>query len=223
MRQYLIFLIFLILKISTGFSQEMPEAFVYVKEEIPTAILEMRYTGSNNFVGKPIEGYNAPKAILTKEATAALKKVQEDLNKKGYCIKIYDAYRPQRAVEHFIEWAKKEDDTLQKQEFYPNIDKGNLFQLDYIAPQSGHSRGSTVDLTIVDSHNRELDMGSNYDFFGSISHQDSEAITEEQQKNRNLLREVMVKHGFVPYPKEWWHYTFQPEPFPDTYFDFPVE
>jgi D-alanyl-D-alanine dipeptidase len=183
----------------------------------------MCYAGSNNFIGKPIEGYMKPKAILTKPAAEALKKVQAELENQGYCLKIFDAYRPQRAVDHFIEWAVKPGDTLMKNQFYPEVIKKELFNLGYLASRSGHSRGSTLDLTLIDvKSGKEVDMGGNYDFFGEISHHKYSGITPKQKKNRELLKKAMTKYGFRPYAKEWWHYTFQPEPFPDTYFDFVV-
>ncbi|MDT0644187.1 M15 family metallopeptidase [Zunongwangia sp. F363] len=205
-------------------SARLPDNFVYVKDVIPDVLEEIRYAGEHNFMGRTVESYNAPKAILTKPAAMALKKVQEDLLKEGYCLKIFDAYRPQSAVNNFVNWAKNEKDTLAKQEFYPDVKKRNLFSKGYIATHSGHSRGSTVDLTIVDaSTEEEIDMGSPFDFFGSISHHNSQKPTKEQKENRQLLKNVMSRHGFRPYSEEWWHYTYRNEPHPDTYFDFPVE
>jgi D-alanyl-D-alanine dipeptidase len=203
---------------------KLPENFVYLDKVIPDIVLEMRYAGSNNFIGKPIEGYLKPKAILTKPAAEALKKVQAKLQNEGYCLKIFDAYRPQRAVNHFIKWAGKQEDTLMKKDFYPEVEKQNLFSFGYISTRSGHSRGSTVDLTLIDANNlKEIDMGGSYDFFGEISHHNAANITSEQKKNRELLKNTMIRFGFRPYEKEWWHYTFMPEPFPDTYHDFVVE
>ena len=163
-------------------------------------------------------------AILTEEAAAALKKAADSLEEQGYYIKIFDAYRPQRAVDHFIRWAKDLDDVKMKEQFYPEVDKSKLFELGYIAEKSGHSRGSTVDLTLVDIEtNEELDMGSGFDFFGSISNHGTDLITPEQERNRNILRDAMVAAGFKIYPEEWWHYTLEDEPYPDTYFNFPVK
>lgn len=202
----------------------LPEGFVYVKNLIPEVILEMRYAGNNNFIGTPITGYKAPEAILTRPAAEALILVQQELKEKGYKLKIFDAYRPQRAVNEFVTWAGREEDTLMKPRFYPEVDKKDLFSLGYISSRSGHSRGSTVDLTLVDAGNEKpVDMGGTYDFFGEISHHTTEKITEKQHENRELLKNTMSKHGFRPYPKEWWHYTYRLEPFPDTYFDFVVE
>lgn len=203
---------------------KLPDGFVYVTDEIPTAILEIRYYSEDNFVGTVVDGYHAPKAILTEEAAQALKKAADNLYEQGYYIKIFDAYRPQSAVDHFIRWAKDLDDTKMKEKYYPDLDKSVLFELGYIAEKSGHSRGSTVDLTLVDvSTGKELDMGSGFDFFGEISNHGTDLITEEQEKNRNILRDAMVDAGFEVYPEEWWHYKLKDEPYPDTYFDFPVK
>jgi D-alanyl-D-alanine dipeptidase len=203
---------------------QLPDGFVSISDEIPTAIFEIRYFSEDNFVGTVIDGYHAPKAILTKEAAQALKKAADNLYEQGYYIKIFDAYRPQRAVDHFMRWAKDLDDTKMKKKYYPDLDKSVLFELGYIAEKSGHSRGSTVDLTLVDiSTGKELDMGSGFDFFGEISNHGTDLITKEQEKNRNILRDAMVSAGFEVYPEEWWHYKLKNEPYPDTYFDFPVK
>ena len=203
---------------------QLPDGFVYIKDEIPTAILEIRYFSEDNFVGTRIDGYHAPKAILSKEAAQALKKAADNLYEQGYYIKIFDAYRPQRAVNHFIRWAKDLDDTKMKGKYYPALDKSVLFKLGYIAEKSGHSRGSTVDLTLVDiSTGKELDMGTGFDFFGEISNHGTDLITKQQEKNRNILRDAMVGAGFEILPEEWWHYKLKDEPYPDTYFDFPVK
>ncbi len=217
-------LIFLSLNLLNAQESTLPANFVYVEKLIPDIVLDMRYTGENNFLGVPVEGYKKPVAILSKPAALALAKVQQELKENGYCLKIFDAYRPQRAVDHFISWARNPADTLKKAEFYPEADKKDLFSLGYISTRSGHSRGSTVDLTIVYySTGEEVDMGGSYDLFGEISHHGFLQITAEQKKNRNLLKRVMMKYGFQPYSQEWWHYTYQPEPFPNTYFDFLVE
>ncbi|MGI6427276.1 MAG: M15 family metallopeptidase [Natronincolaceae bacterium] len=207
-----------------GCSSNVPEGFVYLTDEIRTAELEMRYYGDNNFLGRRVDGYEAPKAILTKEAAQALKKASETLEKQGYHIKIFDAYRPQRAVDDFVRWAKDINDTKMKQQYYPHVDKANLFELGYIAEKSGHTRGSVVDLTIVDIETgEEVDMGSGFDFFGEISHHGTTLITKQQEINRNILRDAMVSAGFEIYIKEWWHYKLSNEPYPDIYFDFPVK
>ncbi|OMP31320.1 peptidase M15 [Mangrovimonas sp. DI 80] len=202
----------------------MPDGFVYVDSVIPDIKVELRYYSSHNFVGDTITGYQSNRLILTKQAAEALKLVQDELQQQNLCLKVYDGYRPQRAVNHFMEWARNLTDTIQKQEFYPNVNKKYLFRDGYIATRSGHSRGSTLDLTIVDAETLEpLDMGSPYDFFGMPSWVSYEGITKEQKENRQLLQKVMNKHNFRSYSKEWWHFTLRWEPFPDTYFDFPVK
>ena len=201
-----------------------PPGFVYIHAIIPDIEYEIRYAGSNNFLGEPVRGYKNAVALLTTEAAEALKQVQQDLQARGYCLKIFDGYRPQQAVDHFVAWAKDPNATAMKQEFYPNVKKENLFEEDYIAARSGHTRGSTVDLTLIDySTNEELDMGSPYDFFGEISHHDAPDISPQQEKNRMILKDAMEKYGFRPLSTEWWHYTLNNEPYPDTYFNFPVK
>lgn len=198
--------------------------FVLVTDVIPDVILEMRYYSTFNFVGERIDSYKAPVAYLTKEAAAALAKVSEDLMEQGYRIKIYDAYRPQSAVNHFKVWAADLEDTRMKEYFYPELDKSVLFYKGYIASKSGHSRGSTVDLTIVDMKTgREVDMGGGFDFFGEISHPSrTEGLTQAQINNRYILHDAMVANGFKALSTEWWHFTLADEPYPDTYFDFPI-
>ena len=215
---------FLFVFVWFGAFAQLPEGFVYVKTIVPDLDVELSYYGMNNFVGKPVNGYLANKLILTKQTALALKQVQEELQNKNLCLKVYDGYRPQRAVDHFMAWAKNLNDTVNKKAFYPNVDKMNLFAEDYIASKSGHSKGSTVDVTIIDANTgKALDMGSAYDFFGKESWTDYKDITEEQKANRKLLLKVMTKHGFINFYKEWWHFTLKDEPFPDTYFDFPVK
>jgi len=216
----------LIIILSTGSvkAQGLPEGFVYLDEVIPDILYDIRYAGNHNFIGKPITGYEEAQAILSKPAAEALSKVQQELIQKDFMLKIFDAYRPQQAVNHFMEWAKDGEDTLMKSQFYPEIAKKDLFQLGYIATKSGHSRGSTVDLTMVKvSDCKNADMGSPYDFFGEISHHNTSKITTQQKENRELLRLTMRKYGFRSYSEEWWHYTYNMEPFPNTYFDFPVK
>ncbi len=197
--------------------------FVYLTDVIPDITLDMRYYGTNNFIGDRVDGYAAPVAILSAKAADGLKRASDILNPQGYGLKIFDAYRPQTAVDHFVRWARDVRDTRQKAIFYPNVDKSKLFTLGYIARKSGHSRGSTVDLTLVDLRTgKEVDMGSPFDFFGPISHHGTALITPEQTANREILKKAMVAGGFVPYSKEWWHYTLVNEPYPDTYFNFPV-
>ena len=197
--------------------------FVLLSEAVPDAILEIRYYSTYNFVGERIDGYEEPLAMLTTEAAAALKEVSDELNGMGYRLKIFDAYRPQKAVTHFMNWALDSGDTRMKDYFYPDLDKDVLFPQGYIAEHSGHSRGSTVDLTLFDMNTeREVDMGGTFDYFGELSHPDYTDITEEQYAMRMLLRDVMMKHGFRPLEEEWWHFTLDDEPYPDTYFTFPI-
>ena len=197
--------------------------FVLLSEAVPDAILEIRYYSTYNFIGDRIDGYEEPLAILTKEAAAALKEVSDELVSMGYRLKIFDAYRPQMAVTNFMNWALDPDDARMKEYFYPELEKDVLFPQGYIAEHSGHSRGSTLDLTLFDMKTeREVDMGGTFDYFGELSHPDYTDITEEQYAMRMLLREVMVKHGFKPLAEEWWHFTLENEPFPDTYFTFPI-
>ena len=210
-----------------GTAASLPEGFVYCDEYIPDAVLDLRSFTSENFVGMPIDGYVTPRCIMTREAARALQKVQDDLKRFSLGLKIYDAYRPQRAVDHFVRWAKDLNDTRMKSRYYPNVDKQNLFKEDYIADRSGHSRGSTVDLTIVFTDGQgsvqELDMGTGFDLFDPRSWPDASGMTAEQRAHRMLLQVVMEKHGFVRYPQEWWHFRLAKEPFPETYFDFPID
>lgn len=203
---------------------QLPKGFVYAETEIPTLKVDLQYCTDFNFVGETIDGYNANVAIMTKATAAALKKVQATLAKENLGIKIYDAYRPQRAVNHFVRWAKVVNDTIMKSQFYPQVEKRNLFKSGYIASKSRHSSGSTLDVTIVDLQTgQELDMGSPYDFFGSESWVANTNLTAKQAKNRALLQRVMLDNGFRNYAKEWWHFTLRGEPFRNQYFDFPVE
>ena len=197
--------------------------FVSVGEVIPDVILEIRYYSSFNFIGGRIDGYEQPVALLTREAAARLKEVSEDLSVRGFRLKIYDAYRPQKAVDHFMRWAADLSDTRMKAYFYPDLEKSVLIPDGYIAEHSSHSRGSTVDLTLFDmAAHKEVNMGSPFDFFGEISHPGSRAVTADQHAGRMLLRDTMLRHGFMPLAEEWWHFTLEDEPYPDTYFTFPV-
>ena len=224
MNYKIILLFFLFLAIFPIEKTELPEGFVYAKTIIPDLDVELRYFTTHNFVGDTINGYKANTLILTQQTAEALKQVQDELEVQNLCLKVYDGYRPQRAVNHFMEWARKLDDTMNKQEFYPKVEKRNLFNDGYIASRSGHSRGSTLDLTITDGNTGiPLDMGSPYDFFGTESWVTYAGITEAQKSNRDLLQDVMQKHNFRNYENEWWHFTSRWEPFPDTYFDFEVE
>ena len=227
---------------------ESPEndssAFVSLTDAVPDAILEIRYYGTYNFVGARIDGYEQPTALITREAGAALRAVSDELVAKGYRLKIYDAYRPQKGVDHFVRWAEDLSDTRMKPYFYPDLDKSVLFDQEYIMLKSGHTRGSTVDLTLFDmTSEKEVDMGGTFDWFGPESHPDfcgnpetgeytgdnskspavpKRSITPEQFENRMILRRAMLSHGFKPLDTEWWHFTLADEPFPDTYFTFPV-
>ena len=230
-----------------GKAKEAPEEnfddFVEIAETVPDAILEIRYYSTYNFVGARIDGYLQPTALLTREAADSLRAVSDDVMAQGYRLKIYDAYRPQRAVDHFVRWAADVTDTLMKAFFYPDLDKSVLFEQLYIMEKSGHTRGSTVDLTLFDmATKKEVDMGGTFDWFGPESHPDfcgnpvtgvydgdnqkspaSRSITPEQFANRQILREAMIRHGFKPLESEWWHFTLADEPYPNTYFTFPVQ
>ncbi len=225
-------------------TEEDASQFVTLTDVVPDAILEIRYFSTYNFVGTRIDGYLEPTALLTKEAADSLRAVSDDVKALGYRLKIYDAYRPQKAVDHFVRWAEDIPDTLMRQFFYPDLNKDVLFDQEYICAKSGHTRGSTVDLTLFDMQTeKELDMGGTFDWFGPESHPDfcgnpetleytgsplqtsakgERSITAEQFKNRMILRQAMIRHGFKPFPTEWWHFTLCDEPFPDTYFNFPV-
>jgi D-alanyl-D-alanine dipeptidase len=200
------------------------QQFVSIAEVMPKAVLDARYFSSDNFVGARVDGYRNAVVLLSRPAAQALQRVQEELNAQGLGLKVFDGYRPQKAVDHFVRWSEDPSDILTKEKYYPGLPKDRLFELGYIARKSGHTRGSTVDLTIVELQSgEELEMGGRWDFFGDISHHDSPLVSEQATRNRNLLREVMLRHGFLPYANEWWHYTLADEPFPDTYFDFDVK
>ena len=217
-------------------SSDGSEYFVTLTDAVPDAILEIRYFSTYNFVGRRIEGYVEPTALMTKVAADSLRAVSDDVKALGYRLKVYDAYRPQMAVDHFVRWAADIPDTLMKRYFYPDVDKSLLFEQEYIAAKSGHTRGSTVDLTLFDMQTeKELDMGGTFDWFGLESHPDfggnpdimeylpNDEITAEQFAHRMILRQAMMRHGFRPLSSEWWHFTLDKEPFPDTYFNFPVK
>ncbi len=200
----------------------LPQGFVYV--DMPHVKTDLRYYRAYNFVGTRIDGYEAPVAILAEEAAEALKAVSEDLAEQGYGLLILDAYRPTKAVDHFVRWAADADDTKMKSAFYPKLDKKNLFKLGYIAKRSGHSRGSTVDLTLTDAKSgKPVDMGGSYDFFGAISSHGAKGLSAQQTANRRLLKQAMERQGFEAYAKEWWHYTLEDEPFPNKYHNFDVK
>ena len=228
----------------TAAPESAPPGFVYVTDAVPDVLLEIRYYSTYNFVGERIDGYERPTALLTREAAKALKAASDDFRRQGYRLKIYDAYRPQRAVNHFMRWAKDPHDVRMKSFFYPDLEKSVLFPKGYIAEKSGHSRGSTVDLTLFDmATGKEVDMGGTFDWFGKESHPawcgDPDIleytgpysgdtppaggkINAAQFRNRMRLRSVMMRHGFKPIAEEWWHFTLDKEPYPGTYFDHPV-
>ena len=224
----------------------LPAGFVSISSVAPDIQLDIRYYTNNNFIGRPIEGYFAPLCILTIEAASALARVQRLAEDQGYSLKVYDCYRPQIAVNDFVAWAADLDDTLQQHRFYPALDKSRLFAEGYIAERSGHSRGSTVDLTLVPLGSQQpaidpfanrydcraarfgrypdnsIDMGSGYDCFDSLANTANEEISDTARNNRELLSTLMAMAGFENYPLEWWHFTLMHEPYPDTYFEFPV-
>ncbi|MFF8437069.1 M15 family metallopeptidase [Streptomyces bacillaris] len=225
-----------------------PEGFVALRAVEPTIIQEMRYTTAHTFLGERVDGYRQPVCILTRPAAQALHRAQQRLLRQGYSLKVYDCFRPQRAVDHFVRWAKDLDDQSMKGEFYPRVDKSRLFEDGYIAEKSGHSRGSTVDLTLVRLPalptrpyrpgerltpcfapkserlpDNSVDMGTGYDCFDTLSHTDDPRIQGVQRANRQFLKRTLAEVGFVNLPEEWWHFTHKPELFPDTYFDFPVD
>lgn len=200
------------------------EGFVNVDEVIPDAVLDIRYYSDYNFVGTRIDGYREPVALLTKQAAEALKKVADEVRPQGYRIKVYDAYRPQAAVDHFVRWGRDIGDQRMKKVFYPEVAKENLFVEGFIATRSGHSKGSTVDLTLVDSRTgKDIDMGGPFDYFGYLSYPDYPHLTAAQKQNRQFLQQVMVRNGFRPLDTEWWHFTLNNEPYPNKFFNFPVE
>ena len=197
--------------------------FVSIGEAVPDAILEIRYYATYNFIGDRIDGYEEPAALITREAAKALKEVSDDVIRQGYRLKVFDAYRPQKAVDHFMRWARDPADIRMKPYFYPDLEKKDLIPQGYIAEHSGHTRGSTIDLTLFDMNTeKETDMGGPFDFLGELSHPDYKGVTEKQFENRMLLQSAMVRHGFRPLDTEWWHFTLENEPWPDTYFTFPV-
>jgi D-alanyl-D-alanine dipeptidase len=203
--------------------QPRPDTFVDVTAVAPGILVEMRYATAHNFVGQKIDGYERPVCYLTRQAAAALAQVVADLEPRGLTLKVFDCYRPERAVEHFVRWARDLGDIKMKAEFYPHVDKSMLFQEGYIAARSGHSRGSTTDLTVAGrADGRELDMGTPFDFFSPRSWPSDRSVSAEAQANRALLAQAMRKRGFTGYDKEWWHFTLREEPYPQTYFDFIV-
>ncbi len=223
-----------------------PSDFVALQDIDPTVVQDMRYFTAHNFTGDPVDGYPAPLCILTRPAAEALSRAQQDFLERGYTLKVYDCYRPQRAVNDFVAWAADLADQRMKAEFYPRVDKATLFADGYIAERSGHSRGSTLDVTLVPLPaaqtppyvpgqplldcaapvrfpDNSVDMGTGFDCFDTLSHTLDQRIDGDQAKNRLLLVEGLARQGFVNYDKEWWHFTLDPEPYPDTFFDFPVD
>ena len=200
-----------------------PSGFVLLGEFVPQIVQEIRYYSTYNFIGDRIDGYEEPCALLTVEAARALKSAASELIVQGYRLKVFDAYRPVCAVRHFVLWGIEDQDIRMKPYFYPDLEKQALFAEGYIAKRSSHSRGSAVDLTLLDmASGKELDMGSPFDLFSEVSHPDYRGVTEEQYDTRMLLQRVMVRNGFRPIDCEWWHFCLENEPYPDTYFNFPV-
>ncbi len=209
---------------STTHDSVVPDNFIYLTEVIPNIRFDLRYYSDDNFVGQPIPGYQSNVMIVTLQAAMALKKVQVDLAYGNFSLKIFDGYRPQQAVDYFVRWAGDTDDERMKELYYPNVEKDELFPKGFLVEQSSHSRGSTVDVTIISNENgSELDMGTPFDLFDQKSWPSDTTVTKEQRANRMLLRTVMSKHGFIGLDEEWWHFTLRDEPYPDTYFDFPVK
>lgn len=205
------------------FFSDDADGFVNLAEAVPDVLLDIRYYSTYNFIGDRIDGYEEPVALLAREAAFALETVSAEALKLGFRLKIFDAYRPQMAVDHFMRWAANPSDTRMKRYFYPELQKEKVIPQGYIMERSGHSRGSAVDLTLFDmTAQKDLDMGGPFDFFGTISHPDCREISRVQFENRMLLRNLMISHGFSPLSTEWWHFTLEKEPWPDTYFTFPV-
>ena len=218
-----IFAILLFTFNSILFNNNLEDGFVYLKDIDHSVIVDLKYYSSENFTGQLVEGYHSNTGILTNEAALALSNAQDDFNKLGYSLILYDAYRPQRAVDFFVQWSKNLNDTINKRIYYPNIKKSELFELGYIAYKSGHSRGSTVDVSLIEiSTNKVLDMGTIFDYFGVESHTFFDDISEKQKSNRLILYEIMSNNGFKNYSKEWWHFTLKNEPY-QKYFDFLVK
>jgi D-alanyl-D-alanine dipeptidase len=221
MRVWIVALV--VLSAAPAVAQQRPADFVDASSVVPDLIVEMRYSGAHNFVGHPIDGYDKPICLLTRPAVAALAQVARDLAPQGLVLKAFDCYRPARAVAHFVRWARNLADTKMKAEFYPGVDKRTLFRDGYIAAHSGHSRGSTLDMTLASREGgKELDMGTPFDFFSPLAAPTDRHVSAEAQANRALLAQAMRRRGFRPYDKEWWHFTLRGEPHPQTYFNFPL-
>ena len=200
----------------------LPEGFVFIKDVIPSVLEDIRYAGSHNFLGRPVDGYDEARSVCTQACALALKTAVAAFENDGYSVLIYDAYRPQQAVDHFVRWSLDLEDTAAKAEFYPTLDKADLFEKGYIARHSGHSRGSTVDLTLLDADGRPVDMGGEFDWFSPVSGHGYADLTPAQKQNRLYLKRIMEEAGFCAYSEEWWHYRLRNEPYPDTYFSFPI-
>jgi D-alanyl-D-alanine dipeptidase len=222
--QAAIALLLLLLTSRPVLAQTMPAGFIDAATVVDGLVVDMRYFGADNFVGKRIDGYEAPRCLLTRPAATALAAAQRDLARRGLGLRVYDCYRPVRAVAHFARWARDVADVARKPDYYPNIDKRDLFRLGYIAERSGHSRGSTVDITLVGraGDERDPEMGTPYDFFSPKSWPADNSVGKTARSNRALLATAMARAGFQGYDKEWWHFTLRKEPFPASYFDFPV-
>jgi len=200
------------------------QGFVDLQEFVPTLIIDLRYASGDNFVGKRIDGYEAKRGVASQQTAQAMRNVQANLVDYGLGLKVFDAYRPQSAVDHFVRWASDPTDTSTRADYYPDVAKKDLIPEDYIAPKSGHSRGSAVDVTLIDLESKEeLDMGTRFDHFGPRSHAENIDLSKSQRASRLLLRMVMERHGFKHFSKEWWHFSLANEPFPKTYFDFPIQ
>ena len=205
------------------FYNNLEDGFVYLSDIDDSIIIDLKYYSNENFTGQYVEGYLSNNAILTKESALALSDAQDDFNKLGYSLILYDAYRPQRSVDFFVQWSNNSYDTINKRIYYPNVKKSELFEFGYIAYKSGHSRGSTVDVSLIEiSTNKLLDMGTIFDYFGIESHTFFDDISEKQKSNRLILYEIMSDNGFKNYSKEWWHFTLKNEPY-QKYFDFLVK
>jgi D-alanyl-D-alanine dipeptidase len=204
-------------------AKDRPAAFVDAAATVPGLVVDARYAGAHNFVGRPIDGYEAPRCLLTRPAAEALAQVARDIAAQGLVLKVFDCYRPASAVANFVRWANNLNDTAGKREFYPEVDKRVLFREGYISSRSSHSRGSTVDLTLARADGNELDMGTPFDFFSPRSWPSSPGVSPEAKENRAMFAAAMRRRGFRPYPREWWHFSLAHEPFPNTYFDFPVK
>lgn len=201
----------------------IPEGFVALSDAAPLVLQELRYAASFNFIGQPVDGYEDNRAYMTREAAEALRAASEEALERGYLLKVYDAYRPQRAVDHFNRWVLDEADTRMKRWFYPDVNKADLYALDFLGRRSAHSKGSAVDLTLFDmDEGRDADMGGPFDFFGPVSNFHFDGLTPSQAGRRQLLRDIMTGHGFAPLDSEWWHFRLIDEPFPQTWFDFVI-